>query len=458
MLGEVETIVRAAGEHGAACLATAYKETSSGKTAPRGSFNAWGIGPGERFGSWAEGAADYARRLSTVAEPYTPAGITVREFHQTYVGGPECRRTNYGHCANGENRQTIELAISQFCDRINAWRAMGGGEEPKTDPWRPYPYPKMVDLIVPKPRDGAGFDRVAFRRPHIRGFCTHITDGPQTQSIEFFRDFFGTGGARAYDALTDLVIGADGRIGLLNDWRDPERGGTRAGWANGGTDGLEGDGLAFYRRFPAINSALVSCEHASKAGQAWTDAMIEATVEVRTAIAQELRCPAASYPVHPAWGVSIEQQHRNFATKNCPAEPYISRHAPVVLREVKAKLAAWQGGDVDIPPPAPVRTFTDFGFTEEQVAYWFGTMRRHNADGTVDDLPFDPTGPLSLLWLKRCEERNVWPEAEEMKQFDSRIAEGKEWFASWEGGWTAVAPVGDGRAGWRWLDEIGEAA
>ena len=51
-------------------------------------------------------------------------------------------------------------------------------------------------------------------------------------------------GKRAGDALTDTVIGRDGRIGLLNDWRDPERGGRRAGWANGTATGTGGDGVA----------------------------------------------------------------------------------------------------------------------------------------------------------------------------------------------------------------------
>ncbi|MDQ3125873.1 MAG: hypothetical protein M3Q74_09765, partial [Pseudomonadota bacterium] len=302
------------------------------------------------------------------------------------------------------------------------------------------------------------FDRCAFRRPNIRGFCTHITDGPPSQTIEFFADFFGTGGPRAWDALTDLVIGYDGRIGLLNDWRDPNRGGTRAGWANGGTDGLEGDGVAFYRRFPAINQVLVSCEHCQKAGGAWSDAMIAASIEVRTAIAQELRCPAAAYPHHPAYGgVSIEQQHRNFATKSCPANPYIGTHDAAVRREVKAKLAAWQGGGAPVPPPEPVKTFTDWHMTLEHVAHAFGTLTRHNPDGTADELRFDPTGPVSLAWLRRCEERGEFPEAEEMRVWDTGAYPGTEWWVTFEGGWNLIKPAGDTRAAWAWLDEI-EAA
>ncbi|MBA3585635.1 MAG: hypothetical protein H0W36_14155 [Gemmatimonadetes bacterium] len=365
---------------------------------------------------------------------------------------------------NGTSQQAAVKAIKKRVARMEA-DADAGPSKPKpeppepADPWRPYPYPKMVNLIVQKPADdNAGFNRCAFRRPNIRGFCTHITDGPPSQTIEFFASFFGTGGERAWDALTDLVVGWDGRIGLLNDWRDPERGGTRAGWANGGVDGLEGEGVAFFRRFPAINEVLVSCEHAQKAGGEWSDAMLASTIELRTAIAQELKCPADSYPYHPSHGgVSIEQQHRNFATKSCPAEPYIGRYDKAVRIAVKEKLAAWQGGSVVAPPPEPVKTFTDWGMTLAHVANYFGVLHRVNAGGTVDKLPFDPAGPVSLVWLKRCEEEGKFPEAEEMRLFDSGIRPGQEWWITFEGGWTLVKSAGDTRDAWRWLDRLEDA-
>lgn len=353
------------------------------------------------------------------------------------------------------NGTTQQAAVAKLRQRVATMEADAGVAP--DDPWRPYPYPKMVDLIVPKPYDSAGFDRVAFRRPQIQGFCTHITDGPQSQPIEFFRDFFGTGGERARDALTDLVIGADGRIGLLNDWRDPQRGGTRAGWANGWGDdgpGFERGGDAWYRRFPNLNVSLVSAEHASKAGQQWTDPMMESSIEVRTAVAQELKIPAASYPINPLHGMSIERQHRDFAKKSCPAEAYISTHEPVIMREVQQKLAAWQGGNVPIPEPEPAITYTSWGLSPEMVADFFGVMQRHNPNGTVDDLAFNPEGPLSLLWLSRAEKEGKFPEAESLKIFDAAWHPGQEWYATWEGGWVAVLPVGDTRASWRWLDEI----
>lgn len=325
---------------------------------------------------------------------------------------------------------------------------------PPLDPWRPYPWPKMVDLIVTKPGERAGFDRCQLRAGRIAGKCTHITDGEA--SIEWYRDFFSTGGERAWDALTDFVLGRDGRLGLLNDWRDPNRGGTRAGWANGGVDGLEGIGIAFYRAFPAINEVLLSVETVARDGQAWTDAQLEIHIEMSVAIAQnEAKIHYSTYPVKD--GVDREQSHYNFATKRCAGEPYRSTYREVIIREAREKLAAWQGG-APLPEPEPVLTYTDYGLTLETVANLFGTMDRYNEDGSIEELPFNPTGPLSMLWLKRAEEEGNFPEAESIQLLDSTLTEGRDWLATFEGGWVAILPAGDTRASWVWLDQLKRGA
>lgn len=383
-------------------------------------------------------------------------GTTVEErFLENYYPVRDAQGNLCPDC-NGEDGSTP----NDYLHDIHALMAQihaavpDDGTTPAVDPWRPYPYPKMVDLLVTKPGDGAGFDRVAFRRPRIRGFCTHITDGPPSQSIEFFQAFFSTGGQRAYDALTDLVIGWDGRIGLLNDWRDPKRGGTRAGWANGGVDGLEEEGLDFYRAFPDINSCLVSAEHTQVSGGRWSDAMLASTIEIRTAIAQELKCPWDHYPYHPAYnGVSIEQKHRNFATKSCPANPYINEYDAVVRKDVQAKLKEWQGGQAGPPPVTPPSvTYTKYGFSLADIQEFFGTIVRHNEDGTTDEFGFNENGALSLLWLNRCDAEGKFPEAERIWYSDAQFVKGKEMWASWEGGWTAYLPLVDSRASWQWLD------
>lgn len=324
------------------------------------------------------------------------------------------------------------------------------------DPWRPYPYPPLVNVHVVKPGERAGFDRVRPRGPRIVGICNHITDG--RGSIEWYRDFFSTGGERAWDALTDTVIGRDGRIGLLNDWRNPDMGGRRAGWANGTATGIEGDGIAFYRNYPLINDVLVSIEHEGRTGENLTDAQFAASVELSAAVAQSVRCPWDAYPYHPGFnGVNIEQQHRNFAPKSCPAEPFISRWYPRKIEAVREILRAWQGGQAGEPVPGPQPVwYTRFGFSLEEIVGFFGTIARYNPDGSVDKLGFNPEGALSLLWLNRCDKEGKFPEAERIWYADAQFVEGKEVWASWEGGWMAFLPLEDSHATWRWLDEVGE--
>jgi hypothetical protein len=106
------------------------------------------------------------------------------------------------------------------------------------------------------------------------------------------------------------------------------------------------------------------------------------------------------------------------------------------------------------PVPVPVPTYTDYGLTEETVISLFGTMQRYNHDGSVDDLPFNPEGPLSLLWLERAEVEGNFPEAESIQLLDSSRTPGRDWFATWEGGWVAILPEGDTRASWMWLSEL----
>lgn len=319
---------------------------------------------------------------------------------------------------------------------------------PDTINWDPIPWPKMRDAIVAKPYDGAGFYRVAARGPRIVGSCNHITDGvPSGDQIAWYQQFFGTGGERALDALTDTVIARNGEIGLLNDWRDPNRGGTRAGFANGTTDGLEGDGIPFYQWYPEINDVLVSKEHVTTSGRALTDAQMESSIAFSAANAQAVKCPWDTYPYHPGrHNVNIEQLHRNFAPKACPAEPFISTHYPVLLREVKARLQKQQTGSSNPgdPTPAPEpEGGWPFGFGLDAMTYFFGTLVRY--DGVK--LGFDPTGPLSLLWANRCKLEGKFPEAESWVQFSGRDV------VQWEGGWTAIREGTDPRATWSWLDK-----
>jgi hypothetical protein len=138
--------------------------------------------------------------------------------------------------------------------------------------------PSMIQAIVTKPYDGAGYDSC---KPRVCvGLCIHCWDGhlpgsTEAAKIDYARKFFSTGGQRQYDALVDFVITKDGTIGMLND---PF--GTRRPWANGWGDegpGLEGDGVAFVDKFGAYgtNFNLASCEHEATCGEELTPAQFE---------------------------------------------------------------------------------------------------------------------------------------------------------------------------------------
>lgn len=394
--------------------------------------------------------------LAPDADAYTPAGnirlgaaIMASAITQRGSWEQAIRLTYFP--ANDPNGTTQNAYVETVRSLMKEMQPV---VDPTVDQWRPYPYPPTRDMLVKKPAEGAGFDRVAFRRPRIVGSANHITDGvPGGDQCVWYRDFFSTGGERAWDALTDTVIATNGDIGVLNDWRDPSRGGTRAGWANGTATGLEGPGIEFYRRYPLINDVLVSKEHVTVTGRALTTSQMAASIEFSTAVAQEAKCPWDTYPNHPGkQNVNIETMHFWFAPKACPAEPFISTHYPTLIKEVRARLKAHQGGEPSPPPPETPR-FTIYGMTETQLAWFFGEMTKVNDDGSREQLPFSPTGPLSLLWMSRCEAEGVFPEAEYMESFDSKIdIAGREWYAVWRNGWTAWLPITNDRAGWRWLE------
>jgi hypothetical protein len=133
-------------------------------------------------------------------------------------------------------------------------------------------HPPFVDRLIPDWQNSA-WDDLGSRRPI--GVCQHSMVGSLWGTDAFFR--LGSGSV----GLTDYGIGGatDGPQwdGVIFRWNDP-RGHThqnvnydgitgkvsknRAGWANGGADGLEGDGPLFVRTFGthAINTKLVSIE------------------------------------------------------------------------------------------------------------------------------------------------------------------------------------------------------
>ncbi len=389
-----------------------------------------GSGGWARFPAYAAGIGAGVERLLDPGGPYA-ATRTLPELFAVWAPA-----------SDGNDPAEYARFVERYAERYRALERRGALR------WDPVPYPPMVDLVVAKPWEGAGFDRCAPRGGRIVGVCDHITAGEG--SPEFYAAFFATGGERQADALVDTVIGRDGRIGLLNDWRDPERGGRRAGWANGGSDGLEGPGIEFVRRLgaAAINERLVSKEHVAREGEAITDAQMAASVALDVAVLQAARVPWHEYPVSSALGgIAVSYQHRHFARKSCPAEPWIGRYAAVKEREVKAGLARAQTGSTD-PSPPPTETGEGEGVRVADLALLFGTLDRERPGGGVREYPFDPAGVISNAWLARARQEGVFPEA------DRWFVRGAKQFVTFANGWVLVAPRRNAavHAHWRWID------
>jgi N-acetylmuramoyl-L-alanine amidase len=245
---------------GALALAQAIRETSLGR-AGTDRRNALGLmGPDGRtplrFARWADGFASYRRRL---ADPtykggvYQPADLALADFVAIYVGGPGCRASGLERCANGETRASVTRYLDDVARLIGGWRGASAnrpvaGPEP----------PAIVDRVLP-PGLNTAWDDLGPRT--IRGVCLHRMLGTLDGTDAWFR-----GGARA-SARTDFGIG-DGRI-----FQWTPLAGRMAPWASGPANDVEGDGVAFVRRYgvAAVNRDLVSVELAG-----WYDTPVPA--------------------------------------------------------------------------------------------------------------------------------------------------------------------------------------
>lgn len=264
------------------------------------------------------------------------------------------------------------------------------------------PKPTIEDYYAPKMRNGAGHFVVAPRV--IVGGMRHATDG--YGSIAFYRDFLSPGGERHDDALWDFTIDKAGKIGQHND---PF--GVRSGWANGNTQGLQGDGAAFVNEFgvAAVNDKLFSVEHVLLTPEKLTDPQLEASVKLWAWMFDgasnhpraDTKVPYTSYPVHPKYGIVTDLEHWETTNKGgnaaneCPGagvRSQVNEHQA----GVKALLKQYQlVGGIVVPDPEPVPLYPP-GMTKELARVLYGSVRVSWAS-----LPFtfDPTRSECQAWL-----------------------------------------------------------
>jgi hypothetical protein len=294
------------------------------------------------------------------------------------------------------------------------------------------------------------------------GTVCHITDGNNT--VDEIVRLFGVGGGRAYDALTEAVIGRDGRGALMNDpWSaDPLEGSGRTPWASGRTDGLEGPGVSYVQQYGAnaVNHNLFATEHCAIDGQVLTDAQFDLSCRVHAVVITREGIAWDKWPYNPrARGLYVAFKHRDFSTKACPGKGWTEDYHRAWVDDVRAEAKKLQTGFGTPAGPAPTAPEEEpalfpLGLTEAQVAgYWSaaGGLKRRLEDGAVRVYPFDPVGPIGATWLARGRESGVFPAALEWWVDPS----GWNFVTFGAGGgvdWVLGIPTPVGRADWRWVD------
>ena len=305
-------------------------------------------------------------------------------------------------------------------------------------------HPPYETKIVPKPWEGAGFDRVPPRKPV--GVCDHQWWG-YGDKYSLVR-LFGTGGERQADALTDYSITQEGEVVLLNEWWS-----TRAPWANGPANDLEGDGPLFVRTLGvvAVNGRLVSIENEGK-GEKLTAAQFRSLAQLHAYLFDQFRVPYDQYPLNPNVGCVTALQHWEFGPKECPFAG-IRSQTDELQDAVRGILKAAQtGGAADpvppVNPPAPDHSWIPDGLTEEIVRNRFGRGVRHVGDQT-STFEFDMKGLISNAWLARGKKDGAYPSADEWWVLPG--ADGKTRnVVTFENGWVLIGDGGE-RSSWKWL-------
>jgi hypothetical protein len=289
-------------------------------------------------------------------------------------------------------------------------------------------HPPFIDRLIPDSQNRR-WDNLGQRV--LYGACQHSMWGNLWGTDGWFRNVQGNG-------LTDYGIGNsnDGAAwdGVILRWNDPEgRAHTpnykgidhlsesqrrvspnRSPWANGGSNGLEGDGPAYVRKFGvnAINRNLISIER-SDGGSAqvpMSPKQFESMCRLTAHWFDKMRVPWDDFPLHPEFDIVTYFFHLEFATKDCPF-PAVYKHVNPLQNRMRAlmKLGQTAEGDPIEPPVKPTDPDKDWpnGWTTAELAKQFGRVVRINADGSKSSGGFDESGIISNAWVGRAVELGI---------------------------------------------------
>lgn len=323
----------------------------------------------------------------------------------------------------------------EMARRLNEFAAFAGGTSPvdlEGIVFGRVKHPPFIDRLIPDNENGAWDD---LGEPNIVGVCGHSMIGSLWGTDRWFRR--GPNTSTESNGLTHYGIGGstDGPEwdGVIIRWNDPRgkshdvdysdsngrrhRGRVsprRAGWANGGSDGLEGDGPNFVRRLgiSAINRDLVSIERSD--GGVLSTPMSPKQFESICALSaywfDQAHIPWHEFPLDSALGIVTHLLHFEFATKACPFEPVISRINEIQNR-IRAILKAGQVQVItppEIPPVKPPTPSHDWpnGWTDATLKKRWHSPVKVALDGRLVTAKFSPTSDLVNAWVARGVEKD----------------------------------------------------
>ena len=422
-----------------------------------------------KFGSYEEACAAAASRINGDAgwfdgvNPYAD-DVSIRDLLYTYAPPKDP--------VTGVVWNDTETLITNMVNRLNSVTLISSLPTDEVTPNEPpveqleFGRGKLPDefrvLEAWKPaHSGSAYGYIAVPPRHNVAVFAHETQGdpPGDEGI-YYRDFFACwNGERCSNALVDVITA---RTGLITQINDPE--GTRAGWANGGgvgsPGGLEGDGIAFYNRFgiPGIDRMAISNEFVKTDTGRLTAEQIENGGMYFAYYMDRDQQPYTLYPYVQKYGCVTYLNHYEVGTTNCAQHPADN---DAILAVMRKWLKAWQTNSnpgQPIPPTVPPLPELPLpgGISVAEATSRFKKYRKFNAAGVrVGEGGFDPRGPISLGWARRCADIfgadfGRWPAIGDWRQITETVDKNTVEVIDWDGAdWLLIRKAAD--APWSWV-------
>jgi hypothetical protein len=450
---EAREAYEAAGDHSALALSQMMLETEAGTTGAgsvvKNSMNIagpWVNGhTWVKYPTWTAGILDWRHRLLAADGPYAKK-TTIYQLISTY--------------APKDDGNDVDHYVAFVCEYAN--RYIGGTPVPVDGGYNfgPHPWPNGFDRrILEKGPSGSGWDDLGTRTAGMALTACHHTAGHDDRDAIY--NLFTLSGARGNDAATDAVIDRSGKGYLLLDpWSPkPMEGSGMTPWASGPATSLKGIGVQIVQKLGAngVNKCGFSTEHCNVDGQGFTDAQTDLSCKVYAVAISRMKIKYDRWPYNDAiGGIRVDATHDRFAPTSCAGKdwPWGGSYHNAWVEGVRLEAKKLQVGGTspptppEPPPPAPA---WPFAFTKEDVARFWGKLRRFGQDGSVTEYPFDEKGSIAAMWLARCAKEGIFPGALEWWQGPPDT----HWITFGVPGdvkWVLYLPDITKRADFRWVD------